>query len=329
MGQPEGEQGVVLTRGLTRRYRGRAVVDGLDVVVPAGVVCGLVGPNGAGKTTTLRMLLGLVRPTAGTAWVLGSPIDRPGRYLPRVGALIEGPAFRTGLSGTDNLLVLARAGRLPASRIPQVLARVGLTADAGRSFRSYSLGMKQRLAIAAALLPDPDLLVLDEPLNGLDPAGICELRELIRGFAAEGGTALVSSHLLGELAHVAGHLVVLRAGRAVFAGPAAQLPDGHPPRVVLRTERPEDAVRLAEMAGGESGSGVAVDDLGQVVVELPAGLPEEAAYVRAGELNGRARDAGIVLTRVEVLRPSLEDVFFELTADPGRAGSGVADGEVA
>src|SRR4051794_14909161 len=164
--------------GLTKSYGRRVAVDALTVDIPSGVVAGFIGPNGAGKTTTMAMLLGLVRPTAGSAAVLGEPLDAPKRYMHRVGALLEGPALWPGLTGAENLRVLAKLGDHDPGRIPEVLSLVGLADRAGDRFARYSLGMKQRLGIAAALLGDPELVILDEPTNGLDPAGIREMRQL-------------------------------------------------------------------------------------------------------------------------------------------------------
>jgi ABC-2 type transport system ATP-binding protein len=301
----------VRTRGLTKSYGGRTVVDGLDLDVPTGVVCGFVGPNGAGKTTTIRMLLGLVRPTAGTGTVLGEPLDRPTRYLPAVGALIEGPAFAPALSGADNLAVLARAGGLALSRIPEVLARVGL-ADRGRdAYRSYSLGMKQRLGIAAALLPRPRLLVLDEPTNGLDPAGIAQMRELIASFRDEGMTVVVSSHLLAEIEQVADHLVLIRAGRLAFSGPVQDLVRSRPPHLLLAAPDAGSAELVADIAAALDVAAVA--DGVRVQVELPLTISDPDAAALAADLNRRAHAAGVVLAGLELRRPTLEEAFLELT----------------
>ncbi len=182
-----------------------------------GSVCGFVGPNGAGKTTTIRMLLGLVRPTAGNGTILGGSLTEPATYLHKVGALIESPAFYPQLSGRENLKVLARLGRLPLGAVEPVLERSGLLARAGDRYRSYSLGMKQRLGIAAAMLAGPELLILDEPTNGLDPAGIVEMRSLIRSFAEDGITVLVSSHLISEIEQICDYVIMIRAGRFIRA----------------------------------------------------------------------------------------------------------------
>jgi ABC-2 type transport system ATP-binding protein len=300
------------TTGLTKAYGSRTVVDGLDLEIPQGVVSGFVGPNGAGKTTTIRMLLGLVRPTSGSGTVLGAPLGRRTAYLPQVGAMIEGPAFTPALSGRDNLLVLARAGRLPSARVAAVLDRVGLAERAGSPFRSYSLGMKQRLGIAAALLASPRLLVLDEPTNGLDPAGIAQMRDLVASFREEGMTVFVSSHLLAEVQQVADHLVMIREDRLVFQGGVDDLVRSQNPRIALRTERPDDAEVVADIAAAlDWGSRTTAS--GEVEVELPVTTTDAEALSRAAEINRRAHGAGVVLTRLDVQRPSLEDAFFRLT----------------
>ena len=308
----------VWTRGLTKTYGGRTVVDHLDLAIPQGVVSGFVGPNGAGKTTTIRMLLGLVRPSAGGGTVLGEPLDEPTRYLPSVGALIEGPAFTPALSGAANLAVLARAGGLSTARIPEVLERVGLAERGRDAYRSYSLGMKQRLGIAAALLPRPRLLVLDEPTNGLDPAGIAQMRELIASFRDEGMTVVVSSHLLSEIEHVADHLVLIRAGRLAFEGPTADLVRRRPPHLLLAAPDAAGAELLADIAAALDLSAVAAGP--RVQVELSPTITDPDAALLGAELNRRAHAAGVVLSALELRRPTLEEAFFELT--------GTASGDV-
>ena len=180
--------------------------------MPAGTICGFVGPNGAGKTTTIRMLLGLISPTGGTGEILGQSISSPDKYLSQVGAMIEGPAFYPALSGAENLKVLATLGGFPIERVDQLLEQVGLAERGKSKYKTYSLGMKQRLGIAAALLPNPKLLILDEPTNGLDPEGIQEIRQLLRSLADNGTTVFVSSHLLSELELISEYLVMLRKG---------------------------------------------------------------------------------------------------------------------
>jgi ABC-2 type transport system ATP-binding protein len=207
--------------GLTKSYRGRPAVDRLSFSVPRGRVTAFVGPNGSGKTTTIRMLLGLVRPDAGTATVLGASLSQPRAYLPRVGALVESPAFEPELSGRRNLKVLATLARTPVHRVEAALAAVG-----NKPYRAYSLGMRQRLGIAAALLGDPELLLLDEPTNGLDPGGMQEVRHLLRRLADAGRTVFVSSHLLAEVEQLCDHVVVLREGRLVHQGDVRGLTAG-------------------------------------------------------------------------------------------------------
>jgi ABC-2 type transport system ATP-binding protein len=291
----------VRVRGLTKLLGGRRAVDGLSFDVGAGAVTGLVGPNGAGKTTTIRMLLGLVRPSEGSAEVLGHPVARPGAYLPRVGALVEGPAFSPGLSGRRNLAVLARLGRIPAWRVDQSLATVGLTDRADDAVRRYSLGMRQRLGIAAALLPDPDLVILDEPTNGLDPAGILEVRALMRALAADGTSVLVSSHLLGEVQAACDDVVVVRSGRLLFAGPVEGMLAARALR--LTPEDPGDLDALAALCARLLLR--ARVEQGDLLVEAPAS--------RAAELNRRAMDHGITLRGLGAEAPSLEEAFLAMT----------------
>jgi ABC-2 type transport system ATP-binding protein len=213
----------VSVRGLTKRFGAVTAVDDVTFDVPAGRVTGFLGPNGAGKTTTLRMLVGLVQPTGGQA-LIGDMryenLDRPRRH---VGAVLDETGFHPGRSGRNHLRVLAGVAGMPASRIDEVLDQVGLAGDAHRRVGGYSLGMRQRLGLAAALLGDPAVLVLDEPANGLDPRGMAWLRDMLRGLAAEGRTILVSSHVLSEIAQLADHVVIINRGRLRFAGPLTDL----------------------------------------------------------------------------------------------------------
>jgi ABC-2 type transport system ATP-binding protein len=291
-------------RGLTKRYGDRTAVDGLDLELPTGVVAGFVGPNGAGKTTTMAMLLGLVRPTAGTGTVLGSPIDRPTAYLHDVGALIESPAFYPSLTGAENLRVFATVGGHDLDRIPALLELVGLDERGGDRYRNYSLGMKQRLGIAAALLGEPRLLILDEPANGLDPQGIREMRELIGRLARADRTVLVSSHVLSELEQVCDWLVLIDTGRSLYQGPARELLDGAGTGVAIVPEHPADlpALRDLVVAGGHR---VEVAD-GHLVAA--ADDPRRAAAA----LNRAAFDAGIVLAELRPVRSSLEERYLSM-----------------
>mgnify|MGYP000482258603 FL=1 len=189
----------ISVKNLSKKYGDTYALNDATFEVPLGTICGFVGPNGAGKTTTIRMLLGLISPTDGSGSVLGAPINQPEKYLHNVGAMIEGPAFYPALSGIENLKVLATAGNFPHQRIDELISLVGLEGRGGSKYKTYSLGMKQRLGIAAALLPNPKVLILDEPTNGLDPEGIQEIRDLLKKLASQGTTVFVSSHLLSEI----------------------------------------------------------------------------------------------------------------------------------
>jgi ABC-2 type transport system ATP-binding protein len=304
--QHDGEMGwAVRTSALTKTYGALRAVDSADLAVPLGSITGFVGPNGAGKTTTLRMLLGLVRPTSGTGTVLGGDISRPGEYMDRVGALIEGPAFHPQLSGRRNLEALAVLGGIPMCRVDEVLAQVELTDRSRDLYRVYSLGMKQRLGVAAALLPDPELLVLDEPVNGLDPAGIIETRALLRRLRDGGITVFVSSHLLGELEQIADWLVLIQDGGIRFQGAMADLLASSHHRLVLATEDAADVDSLAAIAR----------NLGHTVEVDGSRVRVEGGENAAAEINRAAMRAGITLVEIAVERFSLEDTFLAMTGD--------------
>jgi ABC-2 type transport system ATP-binding protein len=294
----------LITTGLTKRYGGRAAVDSLSIEVPAGVVAGFIGPNGAGKTTTMAMLLGLVAPTAGSATVLGSSLDDPSSYLGRVGALIETPAFWPGLTGIENLNVLAKLGEHDPARIPDVLDLVGLNGRGGDRFGQYSLGMKQRLGIGAALLGDPELLVLDEPTNGLDPAGINEMRQFILELADGERTVLVSSHILSELEQVADWLIVINDGSLLYQGPADSFLGRVPTVVALAPEHPDDLDRLVDLLRAD-GHDARREDL-----ELTVPVDEDEARAVAAALNKAAIARGIVLAELYTRRPTLESQYL-------------------
>jgi len=233
--------------GVSKRFGSRLAVDGLDMVVPRGAVYGFLGPNGSGKTTTIRMLLGLVEPTSGTRSLLGHAIPgEASRALPQVGALVEGPAFHPYLSGRSNLARLDAADLwsnpgTARTRIDAALDRVGLLATAGKRYRAYSLGMRQRLAIAASLLTPRELLVLDEPTNGLDPQGTREVRHLVASLAEDGATVLISSHLLSEVEQICSHLGIMSDGRLVAQGTVHELRGAGVTTVGVTTSRPSDA----------------------------------------------------------------------------------------
>jgi ABC-2 type transport system ATP-binding protein len=299
-----GEPAIVL-RDVTKRYGRRPAVDRLTMEVPAGVVAGLIGPNGAGKTTAMAMLLGLVRPTAGAGTVLGAPLGRPAGYLHRVGALIEGPAFYPHLSGRENLELLATLGRQDRAQIPGLLELVGLATRGDDRFRHYSMGMKQRLGIAAALLGDPSLLILDEPANGLDPEGIHEMRDLIGALADGDRTVLVSSHVLSEVEQVCDWFIVIDDGRILFQGPAARLL-GEEDQLVVAPERRADLERLAR-ALTAAGHEVQVGD-----GELGVPVDGADAFAFAAALNRAAMREGIVLAELHRARADLESRYLSL-----------------
>jgi ABC-type multidrug transport system ATPase subunit len=293
---------VIETHGLTKRY-GEAIVavDRLDLRVRRGEVYGFLGPNGAGKTTTLRMLLGLVRPTSGRAAVLGAAPGCPAG-LARIGAMVETPAFYPYLSARDNLRVLARHADVDEARIAPVLAQVDLSARARDRFATYSLGMKQRLGVAAALLKDPELLILDEPTNGLDPAGMAEMREFIRTLGRGQRTVVLSSHLMSEIEQVSDRVGVIRDGALVAEGTVDELRGR--PGLRIRVEPIEPAARLIATRVGVDRV-TRADGLLDVTVD-PSQAPD---------INRALVDADIAVSELYPQRPSLEDVFLELTTD--------------
>lgn len=289
---------IVQTAGLTKRHGSRLAVDRVDLTVRRGEVYGFLGPNGAGKTTTLRMLLGLIRPTSGTATVLGGAAGSP-EVMERIGALVEGPGFMPYLSGRDNLQVLARYRRLPEMVVDEALERVDLAARGADAFRTYSLGMKQRLGVAAALLGDPELIVLDEPTNGLDPAGMASMRSLVVGLARGGQTVLLSSHLLGEVQEICHRVGVINEGRLLRESTVAELLGT--PRLRVHAEPVGEALGVARWLAED----VVVEN-GDLLVAL---APE-----RAPELVRELVAHGVDVHSVRHGDRSLEDVFFEMTA---------------
>jgi ABC-2 type transport system ATP-binding protein len=299
----------IVTDGLLRRFGSLTALDRVSFSIPRGGVIGLLGPNGSGKSTLIRILLGLIPPTAGRAMVLGHSIANPSRYAREVGALIEAPSFVPGLSARKNLLALARLRGLPASRVAEVIRIVGLDGRENESVKRFSLGMKQRLGIAAALLPDPALLILDEPTNGLDPAGIVEIRQLLAALAAQGRTVVVSSHLLAEIEAACDYLVIIRYGELIFSGPIGELLDKAGARIDVAPEHPEDAPRLREVL---TAGGWTLEDDALVV---------RGAAADSASINRAASAAGITLSRLTPLDESLEDVFLELTAAPAGAAT--------
>ncbi len=289
------------THGLSKHFGQRKAVDGLTISIPSETIAGFIGPNGAGKTTTIRLLLGLVRPSEGSATILGKPLTHPRSYLPHVGALIEAPAFYPSLSGRTNLEVLAHLGGHPRSRVGQLLELVDLSDRGSDPVRKYSQGMKQRLGVAMALLPDPDLLILDEPANGLDPLGIIQMRDLLRRLREQGKTIFISSHLLGELERVTDWLVMLHQGKALFSGPARDLLDRRGELVVEAEEATQlDLVARIAIAAGYTFTLVN----GSLRIACPLDW--------ASELNRRAREAGATRIAIQAREASLEERFLAL-----------------
>ncbi len=290
---------------LSKKYGDRMALSHANFEVPMGSICGFVGPNGSGKTTTIRMLLGLITPSTGSGHVLGESITQPEKYLPKVGAMIEGPAFYPALTGKQNLAVLAKLGGFSTDQIQKLLELVDLGDRGDSKFKTYSLGMKQRLGIAAALLPNPKLLVLDEPTNGLDPAGIHEVRTLLRKLADNGTTVFVSSHLLSEIEMISDYLVMLRDGKVIFSGKTSDLLAAQKPLILAKPENQNDLVKLNQIAQGLGLDSKIKEDL----VEASA----DANF--AAKLNKAAFDAGITLTSLTSIRPTLEETFFEMTVN--------------
>ena len=290
---------------LTKRFGATVAVQDLSFRVSSGRVTGFLGPNGAGKSTTMRVILGLVRPTSGTTTVLGRPyrdLDRPEK---RVGALLETFDAHPGRSGRNHLKVLALAGGIPQSRVDDVLGLVELGQAGRRRVKGYSLGMRQRLGLAAALLGDPEVLVLDEPANGLDPQGIRWLRDFLRSLAAEGRTILVSSHVLAEVAQTVDDVVIIHRGRLVQQ---AAMADVQAMAARATTVRSPEAARLTALLEAEGVNATASGDR----------ITVHATTERVGEI---AAANGVVLHELTAERASLEEVFLELTGEPGERGA--------
>jgi ABC-2 type transport system ATP-binding protein len=290
---------------LSKKYGDRMALSHANFEVPMGSICGFVGPNGSGKTTTIRMLLGLITPTTGSGHVLGESITQPEKYLPLVGAMIEGPAFYPALTGAQNLVVLAKLGGFDTEAIQGLLDLVDLGDRGNSKYKTDSLGMKQRLGIAAALLPKPKLLVLDEPTNGLDPAGIQEIRNLLRKLADNGTTVFVSSHLLSEIEMISDHLVMLRLGKVIFSGKTSELLAKQQPVIVAKPEHRSDLDKLVMIATQAGHSAKIIDETVHVT----------GAADYSAKFNKSAFDAGIILETLTPVRASLEDTFFEMTGE--------------
>jgi ABC-2 type transport system ATP-binding protein len=334
----------ISTSGLTKRFGSVAAVDRVDLAVPSGSVFGFLGPNGSGKTTTIRVLLGLISPTSGTWEILGRPMpEASSEALGRVGALIEGPAFYPWLSGRDNLARLDAAGPDPRKatrrqRIDEALARVGLSAAATKKYRAYSLGMRQRLGLAAALLRPRDLLVLDEPTNGMDPQGTREIRHLVGELSGEGTTVFVSSHLLSEIEQMCTHAAVMSKGQLLAQGTLVDLRSAGSARLRVEVDRGGEARAVLERLGvtevvtepaaTRDGGGLSNGAAG-VAAGLgglaPGGVlvGDEAFGVLSGRLGTASPEdccrelvlAGVAVRGLAVERPSLEDLFVSLTGE--------------
>jgi ABC-2 type transport system ATP-binding protein len=285
-------------RGLTKRFGSTTAVDNLTFAIEPGRITGFLGPNGAGKTTTLRMLLGLVHATGGEALVEGAPYRKLRDPARTVGAVLEASSYHPGRSGRNHLRVLATAVGIPSGRVDETLEQVELSGPARRPVKTYSLGMRQRLSVAAALLGSPSLLVLDEPANGLDPEGIRWLRNFLRSFADSGGTVFISSHVLAEIAQLADEVVIIHKAKLVAHEPLAALTGRAAGGTVVRSP---DAERLRERLAATGIEATAADD---------GGLRVAAPPERVGEV---AAEAAIVLHELRGESASLEEVFLELT----------------
>ena len=302
--------------GLTKRYGSTLAVNDLSFTVHPGAVTGFLGPNGAGKTTTMRMILGLDYPSAGTVTINGQPHAQLASPMREVGALLEARAVHGGRSARNHLRCLAQTNDLPERRVNEVLSLVGLAEVARKRSKGFSLGMSQRLGIAAALLGDPGIVMFDEPVNGLDPEGILWIRTLMRSLAAEGRTVFVSSHLMSEMENTADHLIVIGRGRLIADCSMAEfIARGTGQAVLVRTPQPDGLARAVTAAGGT------VAPIGQGDLEV-RGLPPD----RIGDL---ALASGIALHHLAPARASLEEAFMELTADSVEYHAGVPAGSVA
>ena len=295
---------VLHTHNLTKHYKQRIAVNNLSLEVQRGEICGFLGPNGAGKTTTIRMALGLIAPTSGSIEILGQDIAAHGaRILPRVGALVETPALYLYMSGRNNLRAVASVlGGVPEKRIDAVLELVGLQSRQKDRVRTYSLGMKQRLGVAIALLQDPDLLILDEPANGLDPAGIVEMRDLMHRLSAEGKTVFISSHLLTEVQQICTRVAIINLGKLVTVATIEELTTGHG-EFTVTVERTEEALALLQKQVW--GKNAHIDEHGAIVTQAPEG--------RGRDLNLFLVNAGFAPDSLTQATQDLEQVFLRLT----------------
>lgn len=302
---------LIETRGLTRRFGARVAVNKLDLSVPAAGVYGFLGPNGAGKTTAIRMLLGLIRPNAGEVRLFGvqAAVRNRASLMRRVGALVESPSLYPHLTGRENLEVTRRLLGAPRNLIDHALDTVKLTTDADRRVREYSLGMRQRLGLALALLNKPELLILDEPTNGLDPAGIHEMRDLIRRLPEEFGvTVFLSSHLLSEVEQIAGHIGIIHEGKLLFQGPLSELQTRQQAQLILGVKQVDAAVEYLTKAGWDVQR--STDDMLSGMLNVGAKTSDDAIRV-----NKLLVDHRLEVFHVALAQPSLEDIFLTLTTN--------------
>jgi lantibiotic transport system ATP-binding protein len=302
---------LIETRGLTRRFGDRVAVDELNLSVPAAGVYGFLGPNGAGKTTAIRMLLGLIKPNAGEVRLFGVPVAaNRASLMRRVGALVESPSLYPHLTGRENLEVTRRLLGAPRNLIDHALETVKLTKDADRRVREYSLGMRQRIGLALALLNKPELLILDEPTNGLDPAGIHEMRDLIRRLPDEFGvTVFLSSHLLGEVEQIAGHIGIIHEGKLLFQGPLTELQTKQQTQLIAGVKQIDAAIECLT----KNGWNVQLSDEG--MLSITASSADDAAKV-----NKLLVDHRLDVFHIALAQPSLEDIFLTLTTAQAAGG---------
>jgi lantibiotic transport system ATP-binding protein len=296
------------TMGLSRRFGDITAVDKLNLQVPQGSIYGFLGPNGSGKTTTIRMLIGLIRAHEGKVQLFNLPLEKQRlAALEQIGALVELPSLYPHLTGWENLELTRRLVNAKPSHIQRVLAIVDLTADARRLVRGYSLGMRQRLGLALALLREPKLLILDEPTNGLDPAGIHEIRNLIRSLPTEHGiTVFISSHLLSEVEQMATDVGIIHSGRLLFQGSLAELQAQQREQIEIETNRPEEAVQILQAAGWTVKSSQA----DRLVVA-------NHSKTQAAQINAMLVHAGLDVSALHHIRPSLEETFLNFTSPAG------------
>ncbi len=307
----------VETQGLTKRFGATLAVNGVDLLIPRGCAFGYLGPNGAGKTTLIRVLLGLTRADSGTMSLLGQPVPRHRDVaLARVGAIVDEPRFHNHLSGRQNLLLLA-AAREPAARerIEPALERVGIAQRADDRVAKYSMGMRQRLGVAACLLGDPELLILDEPMNGLDPAGMHEMRDMIRSLVAEGRTVVLSSHLLDEVERTCDAVAIVDRGSVVQQGPISQLLSGTAVTLQVECSEPD---RAGSVLDGNAGfPGTTTVEEGGLTITLPGSAEPAAARAAVAEVARLLVSAGISVYRLQPVQTSLESWFLQVTSRLG------------